>query len=111
MYNILRAQRDIGGQSRLGMAYTDRVVGNDYNRVADVDGRILFGQVYSGSPARASRRRVAKPPRQAESVSSAGRRPHVGRPGPGGGIERQSVLAQVAPQPRGVFRTGQLFSL
>jgi hypothetical protein len=45
-YNIVRAQRDIGGTSRLGMAYTDRVVGTDYNRVADVDGRILFG-VYS----------------------------------------------------------------
>jgi hypothetical protein len=49
IYNILRAQRDIGGQSRVGMAYTDRVVGGDYNRVADVDGRILFGDVYTGS--------------------------------------------------------------
>src|ERR1043166_4080441 len=48
-YNILRAQRDIGSQSRLGVAYTDRVVGADYNRVADVDGRILFGNVYTGS--------------------------------------------------------------
>jgi hypothetical protein len=47
--NVLRAQRDIGGQSRLGMAYTDRVLGGDYNRVADVDGRILFGEVYSTS--------------------------------------------------------------
>jgi hypothetical protein len=49
VYNILRAQRDVGGQSRLGMAYTDRILGGDYNRVADVDGRILFGGVYSGS--------------------------------------------------------------
>lgn len=48
-YNILRAQRDIGGQSRIGLAYTDRVLGRDYNRVADVDGRIVFGQVYSAS--------------------------------------------------------------
>jgi hypothetical protein len=48
-YNIIRAQRDIGGASRVGMAYTDRMVGSDYNRVADVDGRILFGGVYSGS--------------------------------------------------------------
>jgi hypothetical protein len=47
-YNILRAQRDIGSQSRLGMAYTDRVVGSDYNRVADLDGRVIFGDVYSG---------------------------------------------------------------
>jgi hypothetical protein len=49
IYNIVRAQRDIGGQSRVGMAYTDRVVGGDYNRVADVDGRILFGKVYTAS--------------------------------------------------------------
>jgi len=49
VYNIVRAQRDLGGQSRIGVAYTDRVVGNDYNRVADVDGRVVFGQVYSGS--------------------------------------------------------------
>ncbi|MDB4874887.1 MAG: hypothetical protein JWM41_1333 [Gemmatimonadetes bacterium] len=49
VYNIVRAQRDVGGRSRIGMAYTDRVVGADYNRVADIDGRILFGDVYSGS--------------------------------------------------------------
>jgi hypothetical protein len=49
IYNIVRAQRDIGSQSRLGVAYTDRVMGGDYNRVADVDGRMLFGDVYSGS--------------------------------------------------------------
>jgi len=49
VYNILRAQRDLGGRSRIGMAYTDRIVGGDYNRVADIDGRLLFGQVYSGS--------------------------------------------------------------
>ncbi|HEY4130798.1 MAG TPA: DUF5916 domain-containing protein, partial [Gemmatimonadaceae bacterium] len=49
IYNILRAQRDIGDQSRIGMAYTDRAVGGDYNRVGDVDGRMVFGDVYSGS--------------------------------------------------------------
>lgn len=49
IYNAIRAQRDIGAQSRLGIAYTDRVLGGDYNRVADVDGRIVFGQVYSTS--------------------------------------------------------------
>ena len=49
VYNILRAQRDVGSQSRLGIAYTDRVVGTDYNRVADIDGRMLFGNVYTGS--------------------------------------------------------------
>ena len=29
------------------MAYTDRIDGADYNRVADVDGRIVFGGIYS----------------------------------------------------------------
>ncbi|MEP6491186.1 MAG: DUF5916 domain-containing protein [bacterium] len=46
-YNIVRAQRDIGGESRLGFAYTDRVVGQDYNRVADLDGRMVFGKIYT----------------------------------------------------------------
>lgn len=49
IYNVIRAQRDIGGQSRIGIAYTDRILGGDYNRVADVDGRIVFGEVYSAS--------------------------------------------------------------
>ena len=42
-FNILRAQRDIGGQSRLGVVYTDRIRGGDYNRVGGVDGRAVFG--------------------------------------------------------------------
>ncbi|MDP9203943.1 MAG: carbohydrate binding family 9 domain-containing protein [Gemmatimonadota bacterium] len=49
IYNVIRAQRDLGAQSRLGIAYTDRVLGPDYNRVADVDGRVVFGDVYSAS--------------------------------------------------------------
>jgi hypothetical protein len=48
-YNVLRAQRDVGTDSRIGMAYTDRVAGGDYNRVMDVDGRMVFGGVYTGS--------------------------------------------------------------
>ena len=48
-YNIFRAQRDIGGQSQLGVAYTDRILGGNYNRVADIDGRVVFGEVYSTS--------------------------------------------------------------
>jgi hypothetical protein len=47
IYNLLRLQRDVGAQSRLGMVYTDRVVGGDYNRVAAADARLLFGGVYS----------------------------------------------------------------
>ncbi|MDB4916546.1 MAG: hypothetical protein JWM95_4190 [Gemmatimonadetes bacterium] len=46
VYNMLRVQRDIG-TSKLGVAYTDRVDGGNYNRVADVDGTYLFGDIYS----------------------------------------------------------------
>ena len=46
-FNLLRVQRDVGTSSKVGMAYTDRVDGNDYNRVADVDGSYLFGGIYS----------------------------------------------------------------
>jgi hypothetical protein len=48
-YNIVRLQHDIGGESRLGMAYTDQVVGKDYNRVADVDSRLVFGGLYAAN--------------------------------------------------------------
>jgi len=43
VFNIVRVQRDVGGQSRIGMAYTDRVLGSSFNRVADVDGRMVAG--------------------------------------------------------------------
>ncbi|MCC7132040.1 MAG: carbohydrate binding family 9 domain-containing protein [Gemmatimonadales bacterium] len=47
IYNLVRVQRDLGRQSRIGMAYTDRVDGDDFNRVAQVDTRLVFGGVYS----------------------------------------------------------------
>src|SRR5690348_9450269 len=47
IYNLLRLQRDVGAQSRLGVVYTDRMVGSDYNRVAGVDARLLFGELYT----------------------------------------------------------------
>jgi hypothetical protein len=47
VFNILRIQKGIGGGSRIGIAYTDQIDGNDYNRVADLDGRIVFGGVYA----------------------------------------------------------------
>ncbi|MDB4915643.1 MAG: hypothetical protein JWM95_3287 [Gemmatimonadetes bacterium] len=49
IYNVLRLQRDIGGQSRLGLAYTDRILGSDYNRMADVDTRLVWGGLYSAT--------------------------------------------------------------
>ena len=47
VYNLLRVQRDLGGSSKLGVAYTDREEGNSYNRVANVDGSYLFGGIYA----------------------------------------------------------------
>ncbi|MBA3553242.1 MAG: carbohydrate binding family 9 domain-containing protein [Gemmatimonadales bacterium] len=45
IYNILRLQRDVGSNSRVGVIYTDRIEGGDYNRVAGADARLLFGGV------------------------------------------------------------------
>src|SRR5207249_1376322 len=47
VFNIARLQRDVGSQSRIGLAYTDRIDGSDYNRVFDVDGRLVFADIYS----------------------------------------------------------------
>jgi len=47
VYNLLRVQRDIGAQSRVGLVYTDKVEGSDYNRVAGADSRLVFGGIYS----------------------------------------------------------------
>ncbi len=47
VYNILRVQRDIGRQSRLGATYTDRIDGAGFNRVASLDGRVVFREIYS----------------------------------------------------------------
>ncbi len=43
IYNVLRLQRDIGGQSRLGLSYTDKIDGSRWNRVLGVDGRFVRG--------------------------------------------------------------------
>jgi hypothetical protein len=47
VYNIVRARRDLGGQSTLGLVYTDKIDGSNYNRVAAVDTRLVFGGVYT----------------------------------------------------------------
>jgi hypothetical protein len=47
LFNILRAQRDFGASSRLGVAYTDVEDGGDYNRVADIDTRLVWNKIYS----------------------------------------------------------------
>jgi hypothetical protein len=47
LFNVLRVRRDLGAQSTAGLVYTDRVDGRDYNRVAALDTRIVFGGVYT----------------------------------------------------------------
>jgi hypothetical protein len=46
VFNIVRLRRDLGAQSHLGMVYTDRIYGADFNRVAGVDTRMLLGSRY-----------------------------------------------------------------
>jgi len=47
LFNILRAQHDLGASSRLGVAYTDVEDGGDFNRVADIDTRLVWKKIYS----------------------------------------------------------------
>jgi uncharacterized protein DUF5916 len=47
LFNILRVQRDIGGQSVVGSTFTDKEQGGAYSRLASVDSRLTFDKVYS----------------------------------------------------------------
>ncbi|HEY5086106.1 MAG TPA: DUF5916 domain-containing protein [Gemmatimonadaceae bacterium] len=48
-FAIARVQRDLGSDSRFGLLYTDREDGQNYNRVAGADTRLVFGGVYTVS--------------------------------------------------------------
>jgi hypothetical protein len=43
VYNLLRVSTDLGASSTVGIAYTDRIEGSDYNRVFGADSRLLWG--------------------------------------------------------------------
>lgn len=47
VFNIVRLQRDLGAESRVGMMYTDRVDGGNSNRVLEIDGRVVWDTIYS----------------------------------------------------------------
>ncbi len=47
VFNILRAQKDLGVSSKLGLVYTDRVDGSRSNRVIGVDSRLVWKGIYS----------------------------------------------------------------
>ncbi|MBI4421589.1 MAG: carbohydrate binding family 9 domain-containing protein, partial [Gemmatimonadetes bacterium] len=46
VYHLARVRRDVGRQSSLGLVYADKVDGGNYNRVAALDSRIIFGRLY-----------------------------------------------------------------
>lgn len=48
-FAIVRGQRDLGRDSRIGLLYTSREDGHGYNRVAGVDARMVFGRAYTAS--------------------------------------------------------------
>jgi hypothetical protein len=46
-YDVLRLRDDFAQGSMVGAAFTDKEYGGSYNRLADVDTRIVFGKIYS----------------------------------------------------------------
>ena len=46
LFNMIRVRRDVGTGSTVGMVYTDRMQGDDYNRVVAFDSRQRFGSRY-----------------------------------------------------------------
>jgi hypothetical protein len=46
VYNMLRLRRDLGPTSTLGLAYTDRIDGDDYNRVLGLDAHVVWRSVW-----------------------------------------------------------------
>ena len=44
--NLLRLRRDVGTSSTLGLAYTDRIEGSDYNRVLGADARVIWKKIW-----------------------------------------------------------------
>jgi hypothetical protein len=46
VYNLLRLRRDLGRSSHLGLAYTDRVAGDAYNRVLGLDTRLIWRTIW-----------------------------------------------------------------
>ena len=47
IYNLMRVRKDLGRESTLGVAYTDKIDGHNYNRVVSADGRLVFASLYS----------------------------------------------------------------
>jgi hypothetical protein len=79
VFNILRVQRDVGGESKAAFVYTDRVDGDSSNRVAAADARVTFRKIYTvqaqGAVSRTHRLGVTTTaPLWQTTVSRSGRR-------------------------------------
>src|SRR5437763_3804613 len=46
IFNLLRLRRDLGANSTLGIAYTDRIAGSDWNRVLGSDVRFIWKKIW-----------------------------------------------------------------
>lgn len=46
LVNLLRLRRDLGASSTIGLAYTDRIVGGDWNRVVGADARVIWKKIW-----------------------------------------------------------------
>jgi hypothetical protein len=46
IFNLLRLRRDLGSNSTLGLAYTDKIDGDAWNRVASADARLVWGKIW-----------------------------------------------------------------
>jgi hypothetical protein len=46
LFNVARLRGDLGANSTVGITYTDRTAGGDYNRVLAADSRIVFAKLY-----------------------------------------------------------------
>ncbi len=47
LFNLLRVQRDLGGASKAAFVYTDKIDGDDSNRMAAADAHLRFGDTWS----------------------------------------------------------------
>jgi len=46
IFNLLRLRRDLGTNSTVGVAYTDKIDGSAWNRVAAADARLVWGKIW-----------------------------------------------------------------
>jgi len=77
-FDIVRLQRPLGEASQLGVALTDKEDGGTYNRMASIDGRFTFANIYSiavqaaGSSTRGDTAQAIYGPSVAPSLQATG---------------------------------------